>query len=238
MEAISTSKETLDLILQLLLIVVPVIVSWYARTYIKNTAAEKQIGAIVRLAGAAIDYVEDLDKRGDLVLSPGSRKSIAKLNQAAEWMESELHRNGIKISTEEAQNWISSEFQKRIGKPQSRQDLAEQASTAVNLLQSLEGEQFYSLMDQPERLAFLAQFAADWMISRNSHIQISKTEAMSWINAEILQRLQPEQLPSDSLPGDPVHQVPMLKQGLSARGLVAEPLRELPAAEGTSLSPA
>jgi hypothetical protein len=193
MESIFENRDALDLISQILFIILPVAVSWFARTYLKNSAAEKQIGSIVRLANAAIDYVENLDKRGDLVLAPNARRSIVKLNHAAKWLEGELENNGIKISTEEAREWISSEYQKRIGDPRPMEDLSKHARTAVDMILAAEGGRLTELLQQPERLAFLANLAADWVVSnmaRSRSASLSHAEALSCINAEILGRVQ------------------------------------------------
>ena len=222
MDFISQNKDTLDLILQLLLIVVPVAISWFIRTYVKNNATEKQLGAIVRLSNAAIDYVENLDKRGDLVLPPGARRGITKLNVATKWMEDELGRNGIKLTTQEAENWISSEYQKRVGDPRPESDLAEQAKVAVNLIQAAEGEQFRKLLQDPDRLTFLTQFAADWIVSQLSNdrsANISHDEALSWVNAEILQRINPQLPPGDPKAGLAEKAVAFMKD-LEVRGLL------------------
>ena len=234
MDFISQNKDTLDLILQLLLIIVPVVISWFIRTYVKNTTAEKQLGSIVRLSNAAIDYVENLDKRGDLVLSPDARRGLTKLNMAAEWMESELHRNGINIDSEEAKKWIASEYQKRVGNPLPESDMGEQAKIAVSLIQAVEGEGFSRLLQKPDRLAFLTQFAADWIVAQLANSRsatITHAEALSWVNAEILQRIQPTALPSSGLPSvtptfsgppaDLAHQAVAFMQNLKARGLLS-----------------
>ncbi len=228
MDFISQNKDTLDLILQLFLIIVPVVISWFIRTYVKNTAAEKQLGAIVRLSNAAIDYVENLDKRGDLVIPPDIRRGLAKLNVASDWMESMLDRNGIKITNEEAKKWIASEYQKRVGNPLPESDLAEQAKIAVNLIQAVEGGRFNQLLQQPDRLVFLSKFAADWVVSQLAHnlsANISQADALSWVNAEILQRSQPTSLPTSSLlagglPTDLARQAVAFMQDLKARGLL------------------
>jgi len=229
MEFISANKDTLDLILQVLVIVLPVVLSWFVRSYVRSNAAEKQIGSIARLSNAAIDYVENLDKRGDLVLSPDARKGIAKLNLAADWLESELSRNGIRVTTDEAKSWISAEYQKRVGDPRPESDLREQAKVAVDLIQAVEGANFARLLKDPERLAFLAQFAADWIVSHLAHQRsatITHTEALSWVNAEILQRIQPEPAPAfageaaSATPGDLAHQAVVFLQELKERGLL------------------
>jgi urease gamma subunit len=193
MESIFENRDALDLISQILFIILPVAVSWFARTYLKNSAAEKQIGSIVRLANAAIDYVENLDKRGDLVLAPNARRSIVKLNHAAKWLEGELENNGIKISTEEAREWISSEYQKRVGDPRPASEMYAHARAAVDMIQAVEGERFGELFQRPDRLAFLANMAADWVVSqlaRSRSARITHAEALSCINAEVLGRVR------------------------------------------------
>lgn len=234
MDFISQNKDTLDLILQLLLIIIPVVISWFIRTYVKNTTAEKQLGSIVRLSNAAIDYVENLDKRGDLELSPDARRGLTKLNLAAEWMEAELHRNGVNINTDEAKKWIASEYQKRVGNPLPESDMTEQAKIAVNLIQAVEGEGFTRLLQKPDRLAFLTSFAADWIVAQLANTRsanISHADALSWINAEILQRIQPTVLPSSGPPSvsptfggppaDLARQAVAFMQNLKARGMLA-----------------
>lgn len=237
MEAISAYKDTLDMTLQLLLIVLPVLMSWFVRIYVKHSTAEKQIAAITRLANAAIDYVEDMDRRGDMALTPGVRKGVHKLELAAEWMEAELQRNGIKISTDQASSWIASEFQKRIGDGQSRPNLAEQAKAAVDLVQTVEGERFSRLLEDPPRLAFLARFAADWMVSRSGAASVTRSEALSWIHAEILQRLQPNPVPAGGSSPEPAAQAIDQKQNQPAVGLrVVSDGRLVPAAQGGASS--
>src|SRR3972149_5306826 len=112
---VSPDKDWLDILVQLLVVVIPILLSWFVRTYVKSSTAEKEVAAIVRLSNAAIDFVENLDKRGELALPPDVKKGSHKLKLAAEWMESELKRAGISVTDDEAKKWIASEFQKRMG---------------------------------------------------------------------------------------------------------------------------
>jgi hypothetical protein len=99
------SKDLLDVIIQVLIIVIPVIVTWFLRTYVKNSGAETEVALVVRLANAAIDFVEDLDKSGALELPPKVSKGAHKLQLAGRWLVDELQRVGIKTTEDQARDW-------------------------------------------------------------------------------------------------------------------------------------
>jgi hypothetical protein len=93
--------------------------------YIQSLRDEKKLSAIVQVANAAINYAEDLDRRGDLdnilsgldlpqrYLRPHSI-GIKKLYVAGKWVEDELNRMGIEMTDKEAQRWVAAEFQNRV----------------------------------------------------------------------------------------------------------------------------
>ena len=137
-EFIAANKDFVDLLLQLVYLVVPLIISWLIRTYVRNSNYEKQIGSIVRLSNAAIDYVENLEKRGELIVPEGVKKGQLKLAMASDWLEEELNTNGIKMNTEEATRWISAEFQKRIGGTLTSSITQDMTNMAVDLIQGME----------------------------------------------------------------------------------------------------
>ncbi len=196
---ISQSKDLLDVLVQMLIIVVPVVLSWFIRTFIKNSATESRLAAVVRLSNAAIDYVENMDKRGDLKLPPDVKKGGLSFKLAAEWLESELKRNDIKMDTPQAEKWISAEFQKRVGTIIPNSSLAELARLAVDLLQNLERNKFSELPADADRMSYLAGLGADWVIAQLAQTRgaiLTHAEALPWVRAEILQRLQLKQLPS------------------------------------------
>lgn len=192
----------IDTILQLLLIIIPIFITWYIRTYVKGTTAEKKVAAIVNIANAAMDYTEALDNRGEfdtLKLSPEFSKGLHKLNLASEWMEQELKRSGIEISNEEAQKWITSEFQKRVGDVQMVGSIAESACAAIELVQSLERNGLIELPPDADRVAQLAELAADWVVAQLAQqgVSISRQEALIWVRAELLNAIQ---MQIDTLP--------------------------------------
>lgn len=222
--AISQGKDLLDVLVQLLIVVLPVVISWFIRTYVKNAATETQIAAITRLSNAAIDYVENLDKRGDLVLPPEVKKGGAKLKIAAEWLESELNRNGIKLETEQAKQWISSEFQRRVGSIQPDSSLADLARMAVDLIQNMERMKFNDLPADSERLNYLSELAADWVIAQialKRGAAVTQNEALPWVRAEILNRLQVRKLPSGDKLMDLAREAVAFMVGLKTTGQLA-----------------
>lgn len=221
MDAISQNKDFLDVLVQALIIVIPVVISWFIRTYVKNSATETQIAAISRLANAAIDYVENLDKRGDLVLPPEVKKGGAKLKMAADWLEGELSRNGIKMEIDQAEKWISSEFQRRMGSIQPDSSLSDLARMAVDLIQNMERNKFSDLPSDSERLNYLAELASDWVVAQialKRGASVSQGEAMPWVRAEILNRLQVKKLPSGDKLMDLAREAVAFMVGLKASG--------------------
>jgi hypothetical protein len=98
--------------------------AWLIRNYIRALGEEKNLSTIIRVANAAIDYAEDLEKRGDLdkIISEldlpqdiigHTSGGIKKLHVAGKWVEDELKRMGIEMTDKEAQRWVAAEFQKR-----------------------------------------------------------------------------------------------------------------------------
>src|SRR5215216_6346630 len=107
-EVVTPNKDLLDILVQVIVLVIPIVLSWFIRTYIRSSTVENNLAAITRMSNAAIDYVENLDKRGDLALPPEVKKGGYKLKLASQWLESELQRAGIKIDDEQASKWVAS----------------------------------------------------------------------------------------------------------------------------------
>jgi hypothetical protein len=199
--ALAPTKDVLDVLLQLLVLVIPIVISWFIRTYVRASAVETDLAAIVRLSNAAIDYVENLDKRGELVLPPEVKKGGYKLKLAAQWLEAELKRAGVKMTEEQAEKWISSEFQKRVGDVRPVATIAELTRAAVDLIQDLERSKLVELPSDVDRTTYLAGLAADWVVAELAKrgANVSREEALTWVRAELLQRLQAQigELPAD-----------------------------------------
>ncbi len=186
------TSDILNLIVQVILIVVPVLITWFVRTYVRGSRAEHDIAAITRLSNSAIDYVENLDKRGDLNLPPEVSKGAQKLQLAGEWLEGELKRAGISMTNEEAQKWVSSEFQKRLGGVKMVGTLAELAATAVDMVRNLERDGLIDLPADLDRVSYLAELAADWVVAQYARqgASISREEALTWVRADLLRSMQ------------------------------------------------
>jgi hypothetical protein len=199
--ALAPTKDVLDVLIQLLVLVIPIVISWFIRTYVRASAVETDLAAIVRLSNAAIDYVENLDKRGELVLPPEVKKGGYKLKLAAQWLEAELKRAGVKMTEEQAEKWISSEFQKRVGDVRPVATIAELTRAAVDLIQDLERSKLVELPSDVDRTTYLAGLAADWVVAELAKrgANVSREEALTWVRAELLQRLQAQigELPAD-----------------------------------------
>ena len=191
-QLLEPSKDVLDVLVQGLIVIIPIVISWFIRTYVRSSAAETQIASIIRLSNAAIDYVENLDRRGDLALPPDVKKGGYKLKIASQWAESELKRTGITISNEEASKWISAEFQKRVGDLRPVNLIAEVTVKAVDLIQGLEQRQQLAPPPGIDQISYLAELAADWAVAQLSKggVAVSRDEARTWIRAELLQRFQ------------------------------------------------
>ena len=161
-------NQLLNVLVQLMIVVIPILLSWIIRTYVKSSNAERGTAAIVRLANAGIDFVENLDNTGSLNLPPDYKKGVYKLKLATEFLESELERAGIKMTAEEAQKWISSEFQKRIGEVRPVKDIAALTSESADLVLDLEKRGLLERPPQIERQAHLTELVADLVQARLS----------------------------------------------------------------------
>ena len=194
-EFITTNRELLDLILQTVLLVLPLIITWYVRKYVKGTRAEKDLAAMVSLSNSAIDYVENLDKQGkldELTLSPDLSKGLQKLTMASRWLEAELQRHDISVTQEEASQWIRSEFQRRVGDVEMVSDLDKLAETAVNTIRFLEEQGLITVPDQANKWIFLMELAADWLIAQfalENSGTLTHEEALTWIRAAYMKSL-------------------------------------------------
>lgn len=213
-QLIAENKDLFDLIAQTLLIVLPIAITWFIRKYVRGTTNERNLATIVNLSNSAIDLVENLDNRGALELSPDASKGLQKLQYAGDWLENELGRAGIKMSSEEAQRWISSEFQKRIGETKMTGKIIELAQTAVALARSLEESGQLELPEDMDRISYLAEWAADWLVANYAKkgATIKRDEALTWVRAQFLQetRAVDSALPAAQQATQPVSELAVL----------------------------
>jgi hypothetical protein len=224
---IAQVKDWLNIIFQLLIIILPVIVSWYLRVYVKNTTAQPKIAVISRLANAAIDYAENLDKRGDLPLSPDVSKGMQKLKIASDWLQEELGKNSMSITNDQAQKWVASEFQGRVGNDASKAgNIAQITKTAVDMIQSMARSNAIPIPPDLDRISYLAGLAADWVVTQmaQSGMQISRDEALTWVRSELFNTIQNSGLPDGDRLNDLARQALGFVSDLKAKGqLVVRP---------------
>ena len=199
-EIISSNKDLIDLLTQILIVVIPILLTWFLRTYVKGTAREHELAAIVNLSNTAIDYIENLDKQGHLdeiaatlELPPDIVGGARKLYAAGDWLEGELKRNGITISDAEARSWIASEFQKRVGGVQVSSKLEQWAEKAIIIVQTLEQEGLIVPQADMDYTTYIINLAADWLITKfvsDRGGSLDRDEALIWVRAALVKRIQ------------------------------------------------
>jgi len=202
-------NQTINLVVQIIMVVLPIaaaIATWFLRTYVKSAKVEKDVAAIVRLSNAAIDFAEDLDKRGELgkylqmwnmpeeVISLTSN-GLKKLNIAGKWLESELGRQGIQMTDEEAKSWIAAQFQDRVGDIGQERGIAERTQEAVSLLQALQQSGLIALPADGTRVAMLGDAVANWVVG-----QLGKEET-SPLREQALARFESQLVVQPQVPG-------------------------------------
>jgi hypothetical protein len=222
--SVTQVKDWLNILFQLLIIVLPVVVSWLLRTYVKNTTAAPKIAAIARLAGAAIDYAENLDKRGDLPASPDLSKGMQKLQIASDWLQEELKKNGMSANDEQAKKWVASEFQSRVGSSASKVgNIAEIAKSAVDMIQGLARSNVISIPPEIDRFSYLAGLAADWVVTQMAQqgMQISRDDALTWVRSQLFTTIQSGDLPSGDRLADLARQALGFVSDLKSKGQLA-----------------
>jgi hypothetical protein len=219
---VSPTKDLLDALVQLMVIVIPIIISWFIRTYLRDRGAEPKVAAITRMANSAIDYAENLDKRGELNLPPDVRKGLYKLQLAGNWLEDELKRVGISMTDEEAKKWIASEFQRRIGGGGASMvgHISTVTKEAVEMVQTMARNNIVTIPPNIDRFSYLAGLAADWVVTQTAQegVSISREEAMTWVRAELFKLLPSGGFPTGDPLADLARQAIAFLDDLKARG--------------------
>jgi hypothetical protein len=186
------TKDVIDVVIEALLVLIALAAAWLYYRYVRSVTTQNRLAATTRLADAAIDYVEDLDRRGDLAPPAGAEKGAYKRQEAAKWLQSEMRTDGVKIGDLQAQQWIAAAFQKRSGDSQPVSRMGDLARQAVDLTQRLERAHLIDLPPNADRPLYLAGLAADWITVgvAKEGMTISHEQAMSWVRGEILHRLE------------------------------------------------
>jgi hypothetical protein len=194
--------EPTEILSQVFILIILPILTYFVRTYVKSASEEKRLGSIVRLSNIAIDYAEDLHKRGDLekymemwglpdAIINHTSHGIQKLNLAGKWLEGELNKLGIKMTDEQAQSWIAAEFRKRVGDTGREKSIAQQTREAVRLLQALEQSGLIELPTTVDQAVQLADYVADWIMDQLDTGDPLREQALAEVQNSLMAQPRP-----------------------------------------------
>ena len=191
------TSSVLDILMRVIVIVVPLLLSWFARTFTLSRDQEKRLSMIMQVANSAIDYAEDVDKRGDLAKFTGMlgmsagvatnmSKGLQKLNIAGDWLTDQLDKFGIPVTNEEAQKWIAAEYQKRIGSVAASRPALEVTKDVVGLIDELVDKGLVQLPNSLHQANELTVSLANWIVGRLGEPDKAKQELQRQEAASLL----------------------------------------------------
>jgi hypothetical protein len=214
-------NQLLQLLVQIVIVVVPILLSWFARNYVKSSADQKKLGLITSVAQLAVDYAEDLGQRKEvddalqkLGLPPDQIANLSsglkKLNVASHWMSDQLAQVGIKATPEEAKAWVASEFQRQMGGVAAAQPAAETVKQVTGLIDQLDKQ---GLIQMPAGAAEMTQFVnflANWVVTQLGALDPDKKalqheQAVVLLNAKLAEKAAGG--PTETHSVQPVHPV-------------------------------
>lgn len=194
-EPITATATAIAAILQpvalLVLILLALVAIWALAQRVRLGRAARRPAATTQLADAAIDYVEHLDERGELVVPDGASKSATKLALAAAWAQTELARLGIRLDDDEATAWLRARLHRRSAELRPVAAMTAAAREAVDRVERLLMSDSTARLDNSERTLFYARLAADWFVVRLAEqgATAGREEGQAWVQAELLRRL-------------------------------------------------
>src|SRR5260221_6789742 len=94
----SSTRDFLGFVIQALFVLVAMAAIWLFYRYVHSVRTQTRVASTPHLADAAIDYVDDLDRRGELTAPQGTDKGAYKRQLAAQSLKSELESDGYSIS--------------------------------------------------------------------------------------------------------------------------------------------
>jgi hypothetical protein len=167
-------QSSIDLAIRSIGALVTLGLLWLARNYLKLGESQKRLDLIPKLAHAAINYAEDIEKRGErepafhnldlpdsMVTNPSAGHQ--KLALASCWLVDELKRQGIKrMGVEEASKWVAAEFQKSVGDLRASHSVSARTDLAADLLSQLGRDGHITLPSSNLETVSLIQSIADW----------------------------------------------------------------------------
>jgi hypothetical protein len=188
----SSPQDFLTLLLQALLVGTAISAAWMYSRYLRSVQAQNRLSLARRLAEAAVEYVEDLDSRGELGQPAGSDRNAQKRELAAQRLISQMQEAGFAISAEQAHMWIAVESHQRSISQPPLEKIAELARASLDVAQRLEQAHLVEPPANVNSSVFLAGLAADWLTAEmaKSGVNLSRDQAATWVRGEILHRLQ------------------------------------------------
>ena len=101
---------------------------------------------------------------------------------------------GIKMTDEEAQAWIASEFQKRVGDIGRARGVDQRTREAMSLLQALQQSGMINLPTETYQAAQLADQVANWAVTQTNGgaEDVLREEALSTVRTELTPEAQPQ----------------------------------------------
>lgn len=188
---LTTATAILQPVALLALSLLAIVAIWALAQRVRLARARRRPAATTQLADAAIDYVEHLDERGELVVPDGASKSAAKLALAAGWAQAELARLGIRLGDDEATAWLRARLHRRSAELRPVAAMTAAAREAVDRVERLLMSDSTARLDHSERTLFYARLAADWFVVRLAEqgATVGREEGQVWVQAELLRRL-------------------------------------------------
>lgn len=242
--AIGQTSDLLNIVIQIVVIVVPVILSWFVRTYVTTHEKQKRLGIIVQLANAAIDYAEDLDKRGELGVvaqrvnlsgdtSLRLSRGLQKLNIASDWLAKELQKNNIDVTEEDAKKWIAAEFQNRVGSVGVSKPAAEITTEVAQLIDELETRGLIVLPTNLSQAVELTSLLAGWIVNYLNDPDADKRvfqreEATNILRAKLIAKPQSPPVVTEQAPDNMLGEIARAAVAYTAQ---IRNIRPLPAPE-------
>lgn len=117
---------------------------------------------------------------------------LKKLNLAGKWLESELGRQGIQMTDEEAKSWIAAQFQGRVGDIGRDRGIAERTREAASLLHALEQSGLIALPADGARVAMLGDAVANWVIGQlgDEEAGLLREQALAQFESQLVSKPQ------------------------------------------------
>lgn len=186
----SSTQAFLTFLIQALLLLVALFAAWMFYRYLRSALGQNRLAATRKLAEVAVDYVEQLDGRGELGVPVGEDRAARKRVTAAQWLLSRLHEQGIRISEEQAQAWVAAEMHRRAGNQPPMEKLAEIAHSAVDAVQRLEQAHLLEVPADVNISVYMAGLAADWLAVELARLGVSlpRDQAVAMVRGDILHR--------------------------------------------------